>query len=274
VASTVAVLVAAYNAERTIRQAVESVLAGGFPCDVFVIDDASRTSAADALGDLRGRVTAIRLARNVGPAAARNAGLAAILAGGYRYVAIMDADDVSRPGRLARQAAFLDAHPTVGAVGTFVRFCDEATGETIFVRERPTDPAGVRNMMFFNIGLSHASAMMRCDVLRMIGGYSTDYPAAEDYELMQRIAAVSELANIPEVLLDYRVSARGQSMARRRRQLVDRLRIQLTYFRPLQWRAWAGAAQTLVLLGVPVGLATRLKTWLRPVTPAARPSSS
>jgi glycosyltransferase involved in cell wall biosynthesis len=271
-----AVLVAAYNADKTIRQAVESVLSGSHDCHIYVVDDCSSTPVSDVLAGYD-NVEVIRLKRNRGPAVARNIGLSKILAKDYDYVAIMDADDVSMPKRLARQACFLDKHPRVGAVGTWTRHFDEHTGEPTLERQRPADPEAIRNMMFFNAGISHASAMFRVEALRTVGVYSENYPAAEDYELLRRIGQKYDLANVPECLLAYRVSSQGQSLGRRRQQLTDRLRIQLRYFAPLNWRAWAGVAQTIVSLVVPVKVVHALKQKVMRrqfATPDAQPSSS
>ena len=271
-----AVLIAAYNAEKTIKQAVESVLSGSLACDVYIVDDCSRTPVSDVL-DPYDNVEVIRLKRNRGPAVARNIGLSKILAKDYDYVAIMDADDVSMPDRLRKQVCFLDKNPRVGVAGCWTRHFDERSGETTLHRKRPTDPASIRNMMFFNTGISHASAVFRVDALRSVGVYSENYPAAEDYELLRRVGTKYDLANVPEYLLAYRISAQGQSLGRRRQQLRDRLRIQLRYFSPLAWRAWAGAAQTLGSLLAPAKLvhALKLKVLRRQiVTPAARRSAS
>ena len=238
-----AVIVAAYNAERTIRQAVESVLSGTLACDIFVVDDASRIPAADALGPLAARVTIIRLDQNRGPAAARNAALARILAGAYKYAAIMDADDISHPTRLAVQRAFLEENPNVGAVGTWVRLFDDRTGETVFSFNRAADPASIRKLMYFNVGISHATTILRVDALRRVGVYDENYAAAEDYELLRRIATQYDLANIPECLLSYRISPGGQSRSRRQRQLVRSAAHAAEIFRALEWRAWAGVVQ-------------------------------
>ena len=127
--SRLAVIVAAYNAENTLRQAVESVLSGAMSYDVFIVDDCSRTPVSDVLSPYDG-VEIIRLKRNRGPAVARNIGLSKILAKDYDYVAIMDADDVSKPDRLAKQVLFLDKNPRVGAVGCGARFFDEITSAT------------------------------------------------------------------------------------------------------------------------------------------------
>jgi glycosyltransferase involved in cell wall biosynthesis len=242
---------AAYNSEKTIRQAVTSLLAGTIPCQLYVIDDCSRIPVADVLAPQPARVEVIRLAQNAGPAGARNAGLKHILAKNYNYIAVMDADDISYPDRLAKQVAFLDRNPKVGAVGTWARFFDEATGATVFNQRTPVQSDAIRKAMFFNSGIVHPSVMIRAEALRRVGFYSGDYPAAEDYELLRRIATQFELANLPEILLDYRLSSRGMSIGKRRRQLFDRLRIQLKYFEMLEWRAWAGVVQTSLLFLIP-----------------------
>jgi len=270
VPSDTAVIVAAYNAERTIRHAVESVLDGTLDCDVIVVDDASRMPVADALGSLASRVQIIRLDQNGGPAAARNAALVRILLGPYKYAAIMDADDISYPTRLATQRDFLERNPNVGAVGTWVRLFDDRTGETVYSLHRASDPAAIRKLMYFNVGLSHATAMLRVEALRKVGIYDNEYAAAEDYELLRRIATRYDLANIPECLLSYRISSGGQSRSRRHRQLYDRLRIQLKYFDVLEWRAWAGVAKTFISWLVPPAMTDVLKVKARGIgTPGA-----
>ena len=265
----VAALVAAYNAERTIREAIDPLLAAKPDCQVYVVDDCSRIPVSEYLQNTDGRITVIRLEKNAGPAAARNAALAEILAAGFDYVAIADADDISKPDRIAKQVAFMDANPKVGACGTWVRNFQDGNPDATFIKRRPGDPRAVRNLMFFNIGVSHASAMIRCEALRRVGLYSQDYPAAEDYDLLCRIGKAYDVANIEECLLDYRLSPGGQSMLHRRRQLLDRLRIQLKYFEVGAWRAWAGVARTLTILLMPAGLFDSLRSRLR-----ARSSSS
>lgn len=250
----IAVLIAAFNADLTIEAAIESVLSSPRRCRIFVVDDGSRTPVGTILTRYGDQISISRLDKNIGPAAARNVALRKIIDKGFKYVAIMDADDMSYPGRLSLQADFLDTHTDVGAVGAWTRLFDEQTGQTVRINKRATSPADVRNLMFFNIGLSHASAMMRVDALKAVGLYSNKYPAAEDYELLRRIGERFLLANVPEVLLHYRISSGGQSLRRRKQQLYDRLRVQLKYFKFFEWRAWVGALKTLFLFLIPVGV--------------------
>lgn len=250
-----AVVMAAYNADTTIRAAVESVLTSTVGCSVYVVDDNSRTPVSELLSDLADRVTFLRMRSNVGPAGARNAALDIILRSDFQYVAVMDADDISTPDRLDKQYAFMEARSDLGACSTFLREFDENTGETVQIFERPTDPTDVRNISFFTMGINHASTMFRADVLRDVGVYSVKYKATEDYELLRRINARYSIANIPECLLHYRISTQGQSHRLRKRQQLERVLIQLKYFELLEWRAWAGVARSVVALIIPSRLA-------------------
>lgn len=247
----VAVLMAAYNAENTIREAVDSLLRSTQPCKVYIVDDCSRIPVADVIGAHDpDRIEIIRLAKNGGPAAARNAGIARILQNGHPYVAVMDADDRSHPERLAKQVAFLENNPGIAVVGTWERVIDEQSN---FVSDvaLPCAPEDIRNMLFVKMCVSHPTWMVRAEVFSTLGVYSLTYRAAEDYEFIRRVASRYDVANLPEHLIDYRLSPTGMSARNRTRQLADRLRIQIAYFRPFKWQAWLGVARTLALLIIP-----------------------
>jgi glycosyltransferase involved in cell wall biosynthesis len=201
----IAVLVAARNAEKTIRSAVESVLTGSHPCRVFVVDDASHVPVANVLGSYAGRVEIIRLERNVGPAGARNVAIERALADGFDYIAIQNADDLSYADRLATQVAFLEAHPAVGAVGSHARDIDAHTSATIRFRTPPTAPAGIHAMKRFDTGILPESAMFRASALRDVGLHCRAHDVEEGAELLRRVATRFELATVPEYLLACRV---------------------------------------------------------------------
>ena len=102
--------------------------------------------------------------------------------------------------------------------------------------------------------------MMRAQALRACGLYSMSYPAAEDYEMLRRMSKRFDLANMPEFLLEYSLSMSGISLKNRRRQLLDRLRIQRKYFDPSQAKAWLGVARTLAMFAVPRGVVSAYRT--------------
>jgi succinoglycan biosynthesis protein ExoU len=98
---SVAVIVAAWNAQDTIRRAVKSALTQDLVGEVIVVDDASKDDtrgAAQSADDGSGRLKVIPLAENGGPSRARNIALSHSQT---RYVCILDADDYFLPGRIA-----------------------------------------------------------------------------------------------------------------------------------------------------------------------------
>ncbi len=254
----VAVLMPAYNPGEAINRAVESLVAGTYPCDIYIVDDGSDIPVAQIIGDFP-RTEIIRLPRNMGVVKARNVGLEAILQRPYEFVACLDADDVSYPDRIARQVEFLDRHPDIAAVGAWARHVAEADGRFLFIERTPESPQSVRQALNYNSAINHTTFMVRSDVLREVGFYSERYPVAEDYELFRRILRRFPIANIPVVLVDRHLSAKGLSLSRRRRQLWDRLRIQLRYFKFAEADSWLGALKTMLLFVVPVGLLMKIK---------------
>ena len=246
-----AVLMTAYNAEKTIGKAIESLKRDTEPFDLLIVDDCSRLPVAEVIGAGDPGIEIIRPPRNLGVAGAKNFGLRHLLAGNYAFVAMMDADDICIPGRLAKQAAFLSQNPDVALVGTWARYIDENTRQVVYHFRPPCNAAEIRDALFLNNCIVHPTWMVRTDALRSSGLYSSEYPAAEDYELLRRMSEHFRFANLPEFLLDYTISMSGVSMRRRRRQLFDRLRIQAKYFDPWRPNEWVGMLRTVALFALP-----------------------
>lgn len=203
-APRVTVLMPVYNGERFLREAVESILAQTFTdFELLIINDGSSDHSAEIVASCRDpRIRLVHNERNIGLIATLNKGLA--LAEG-EYVARMDCDDISRPERLGKQVDFLAAHPGVGVCGTWFRKFGERTNKVV---RWETDPDTVRAAMLFSCSLAHPTVMLRREffVSRQLF-YDAAYPHAEDYELWVRAMAYMDVANLPEVLLEYRVHA-------------------------------------------------------------------
>ncbi len=262
----VAVLIPAYNpSDNDLVQTLDSLRKSTYPCDIYIVDDGSDVPIGAVLDGIPG-ITVVRLEQNGGIARALNAGLEVILERPYDYVARMDAGDICYPDRLAREVEFLDDHPEIAVVGGWARNIDEDTGKPIFIERTPDSPDAIRKALNYNSAMVHITIMARAEVLRRVGGYSENYPVAEDYELFRRITERFPIANIPSVLVDRRMSLNGVSFKRRRKQLRDRLRIQLRYFNAVDPSAWVGVLKTLVLFAVPVSVILKIKEHKFPAT--------
>lgn len=208
----VSVLMAVYNGERYLREAVDSVLAQTLPDFEFVIvDDASTDetwSVLNAYQDPRLRLE--RNPQNLGLTRSLNAGLALCQA---PYVARMDADDASMPTRLAEQVAFLDQNPTVGVVGSQVKVVD-ADGLAVEVWRYASDPVVIAWRLQFVNSLCHASVMFRKALVLELGGYDPAFTCAQDHELWLRLSDQATIAVLDTCLLRYRKHAEGITATR------------------------------------------------------------
>ena len=220
----ITVLMPVYNGSPYLPDAIESILAQTFfNFELVAIDDASTDRSAAILaayGEKDGRIRFFRNDENQGLIATLNRGLD--LARG-EYVARMDQDDVSLPQRLERQIAFMENHPDVGVCGTWVR----TMGERDETWAYPSGSDEIKCSFVFESVLAHPSAMLRRSHFGA-GGFRYDegFSHAEDYALWARCAKVMEFANIPEVLVEYRIHA-DQTVRRQMRGKVmsaDRVR--------------------------------------------------
>jgi glycosyltransferase involved in cell wall biosynthesis len=191
-----------FNAAPYLRPAVDSILSQTLTdFELLALDDGSTDGSAEILASYRDpRLRIVRAGANSGIVDRLNEGLD--LAQG-RYVARMDADDISRPDRLSLQAAFLDARPDVGICGAWAR----RFGADRRMMRPEIDPVAIRCSLLFESPLVHPSVMMRLDSLRRHGLRYRAYFSAEDIDLWQRAAECFPIANMPRVLLEYRVHA-------------------------------------------------------------------
>jgi len=197
----VSVLMAAYNAAPYVQAAVDSILAQTFAgFELIVVEDGSTDATPAILAECAQRDARVRLLSlpHAGLCTALNRGLALARAS---LVARMDADDVARPARLAKQVAFMDQHPEVGLCGTWGELLDARS--RILWRYAVSD-AELRCRQLFETALMHPSVMLRPELVRAVGGYDPDYPTAEDYDLWVRLSEHTQMANLPEPLLLHR----------------------------------------------------------------------
>lgn len=221
---TVSIILPAFNAEFYLREAIDSMLRQTYTdFELIVIDDGSTDATREIAERVARTDSRIRLLSRENRGYTRTLNEAIDLATG-RYIARMDADDISLSRRLELQVAYLDAHSRCAVVGAWIELVDPE-GTTICSWHYPHEHAQIDAWHFGGRGncLAHPAVMMRADLVRRIGKYRPELEPAEDFDLWLRLSDEHELANVPEVLLRYRMHEKSQSHLRRDRQF-DRTR--------------------------------------------------
>jgi glycosyltransferase involved in cell wall biosynthesis len=226
----VSVLMPAYNAEKYIAEAIESILNQTFKdFELLICDDASIDSTPAIIEEYAKRDGRIRIFHNVKKLfVAGNTNLA-IDNSRAELLARMDADDIALPERLEKQYAFMVSHPDTAVVGSWIQIMEEG-GRGIGIREYLPDDEGLKRKIFRYSPFAHPSVMCRKKVIQEFGRYSeTSFPA-EDINLWFRIGTKYKFANLQEVLLRYRFFEKSTS--NRKLLLVEKRTLKS------RWYAW------------------------------------
>jgi glycosyltransferase involved in cell wall biosynthesis len=211
----VSVVMPVYDAAAYVEGAVRSILDQTWSDFEFLIfDDGSRDASPAIVARLAGedsRVVAFQRAHG---------GLTALLNEGIEksrgeFLARMDADDVAHPERLDRQLDYLRQHPECVAVGTGALEVDPE-GMPIQLLGVTATHGEIEAQLLAGVGhaVLHPSALYRRDALLRVGGYRPELEGGEDLDLHLRLAEVGSLANLPEILLEYRRHPASVSLRR------------------------------------------------------------
>jgi glycosyltransferase involved in cell wall biosynthesis len=171
----VSVVMAAFQAEEFLEDAISSILAQDYaPFEVVVCDDGSTDRTPEILAAHSAAHSDLRTVRqpNSGAAAARNA---AVAASSGELIAVFDADDLWPPTRLSAQAGYLVQHPEVGCV----------LGRQEWINPPPWL---TRDSVYGELdGIPLLSAMLRRSAFDAIGGFDESFTHSEDMDLLFRL---------------------------------------------------------------------------------------
>ncbi|MGB6199058.1 MAG: glycosyltransferase family A protein [Candidatus Acidiferrales bacterium] len=215
----VSVVLVICNVDRFLVESIESVLAQTRPNFEFIIVDFGSTDNSKVIASSYARKDSrIKFYEipHCGLAAARNAGC--FLARG-KYIAIQDADDVSLPHRLDAGIDFMEANPGVGVVGGAVQWID-AAGRPLETYSHPLENSEIQAALRTRCPLWQPTVLIRRDVFNIVEGYRAAFSPAEDYDLWIRISERWQLANLKDVVLQYRIHPQQVSMRKQREQTL------------------------------------------------------
>ncbi len=196
---------AAYNADEYIGAAIESILSQTFSdFELLILDDGSTDRTAEVISSVNDpRLRVIPQGRNLGLPLALNR-LVAHARG--RYLARMDADDVSLPDRLRDQVEYLNNHPDIDVCAMW---CSGfGTSEAVNFTP-PATHDELRLELFFGNPIPHPSVMLRrSSIAKGDMLYDPSFRGAEDYDLWARMAERWRFAAIQKTGLRYRFHER------------------------------------------------------------------
>lgn len=204
------VLLSVYIKEQPayLRQALESVFSQTLPPDeVVLVEDGPLTDELSAVvGEFAHRYPALKvvpLDANHGLGYALNIGLGHCT---HELVARMDTDDVCKPNRFEVQVAFMDSHPDVDIVGSWIDEFLDNTGNVVSIRKVPESHQTIVKYGKMRNPMNHPTVMFRKEALLRVGSYKP-FMLLEDYYLWARmIVSGCKFHNLQQSLLFFRLS--------------------------------------------------------------------
>ena len=197
----ISVVMPVYNGENYLSEAIDSILNQTYADFEFIIlNDGSTDKTEDIILSYSDpRIVYVKNPENLQIVKTLNKGIS--LAKG-KYIARMDADDISLPQRFSKQVGFMEANLDVGVCGAWIK----TFGEIESIWSMPTEHDEILVTLLFNSCIMHPTAFLRKSVLSKQNEiYDSQFNKAEDYELWTRLILETRFANIPEVLLRYRL---------------------------------------------------------------------
>jgi glycosyltransferase involved in cell wall biosynthesis len=225
----ISIVMAAYNEEKFIGEAIESILNQTYPhFEFIIINDGSTDKTEEIILSFSDpRIKYIKNEINLKLIASLNKGLS--LATG-KYIARMDSDDVSIPQRLEKQVHFMESNPEVGISGAqLIVFGSEDT-----TMNYPLEHEDIKLRLLITSCFPNNLVIFRRELMQQFKmSFTAGYHHAEDYKFWTQWVQVTKGANLPDYLVKYRFHASSVSHKYKDVQRQTRNRIRVEYLRSL-----------------------------------------
>jgi len=217
----ITVLMSVFNGEKYIRQAILSILNQTFKdFEFLIINDGSTDRTPQILRSYKdSRIKLYNNRENKGLTRSLNIGLR--IAKG-KYIARMDADDISHPERLEKQISTIVKDREIGMVTSWIdEFGLIKKPSDYFMRVRTYNtPEEIFYTLLFHNCIAHSTVLFRKDLVLSLNGYAADYEQSQDYNLWVKISRISKILKIKEALVARR-SHRDTISARNIQQMIN-----------------------------------------------------
>lgn len=218
----VTVLMSVYERTEYIQESVKSILNQTFDDFEFIIVVEKSPVQQQICAELEAfndsRIVVLANEEKLGFPASLNVGLDRAKG---KYIARMDDDDISRPDRLEKEVRYLDTHPDISVVGSWIQIFGRESRE----ERRPETHEELKVWAIKENPMFHPTVLMRkADLDQYAFRYDPEC-LTEDYDLWMRMMEKCKFANIPEVLHDFRASVKNATVTKAEKVAVCHLNI-------------------------------------------------
>ncbi len=224
----VSVVVPTYNRSCYLSEAIQSVFVQEYvPLEIIVVDDGSTDNTREVLHQYFDRVTCIYQS-NQGAAVARNVGIAASKGA---YIALLDSDDIWRPGKLREQVQFLNDKPYYGMVGCkVVEIAHDGSVIQNGLGDDVSQEYVALERVLLDSPLPPSTLLVRREALPQPYPFTPGIHYCEDWEFCLRVALIHPIGYINQPLVGYRSHSQNLtfpivSQAKVEEHLCNRLRV-------------------------------------------------
>lgn len=204
---TISVLMSVYNGSKYLSTSIDSILNQTYKDFEFIItNDCSNDESFEILKKyekLDERIKIINNKENKGLTKSLNSMLLAVKG---KFIVRMDDDDFAYPNRFEEQVNFMNSNPSILASGTYIRYVGDYSSTRCNYSYLNSD---VVADLFCGTPIAHPTAIIRREVFEQYKiFYNESLKYSQDYYFWYEISKVGEIANLPKILLDYRVSSK------------------------------------------------------------------
>ncbi len=235
----VSFLISAYNEEERIRKCLDSVINQNYPnIEIIIIDDGSIDNTVKVIENYISEnsnieINLIKNEENIGLTESLNKGIEYCSG---KYIARLDADDISLSDRVKKQVAFLEKNKDFALVGSFNKKV-YSDGKEI-INKPMLSPEKIKQNLIHSCQIAHSSMMIRTNILKKYK-YNENVATSEDYELYVRLAKDWKIGVIPKVVIVSEI--RPESICGRRskwKRFVGYTHIRWKAYRTLNYPWW------------------------------------
>lgn len=232
----ISVVMPVYNGAEFLATAIKSILNQTFfDFEFIIVNDGSTDDSPNIIDEFARSDNRIKIITNLSPLgkAGDKAKEMGIQLSRGKYIAIMDADDVAKPRRLEMQFNFMEKNPDVFLCGTWAEYIDKK--EEVFLEWRPdTEHEKIVANLYYKNSIIHPTFFFRNENFED-GFYETKYNYYNDYYTQFKwIRKGKKLANVPEILLSYRLSGSSTTQSSIKKKVMEYfdIRNEIAQFRP------------------------------------------